>query len=968
MSNFDQVNYRAGSEPRHRRMSRYDSDMPVREPAVTREEAPVQDPEVTDAAPQSGDTTRAPKVYGSYQETEATRRTRATNDALLEQRSRAFEKQAQHTGVYTRMTQTGYHQTIRQPQRAEYEAPSEEERSSAPARAQNYDEYQELPRDSYRRPDYERPTGRTNQRPAPGTAEEEPRRRPMVTDTMSDEEDGERFPMFAKIILIVVLALILLVAGLYFLLPEGNSGIIGSLNGVKSGIEGTVTRLTGLIRPTEEPATVKSLTCVTQNGNVGDRCLFNVTTSQNVTGVALCDSDGNRITSTITKALTEGDSLRIWELSVIFDKSYTGDIFASIQQGDNVWITSDKYVTVSYTTPQPTATPATVIVQTLDVTDAPTATPEAPAETPAAFAFPTAYVVQTAEPTPIVEVLDPTPDPEQNVVEVIEPVIPDEPTEAPTATPVPTATPEPTPTPVPTATPEPTPTPLPALTASSDASKLQMASSAYIDNKSQKSYQRETPLEAPNPDNYTWWDAGVLPFRGDNFRRNAAFGTAEIANDQMNVIWKKELGHLATADSGTLYGVGWTGQPAIVKWSKEVRNVMNLKEEKKSVSALREVIFSAQDGKVYFLDLTDGEETRDPINVGFPLKGSVSVSPRGYPIVSFGQGISKLKNKSGKIGYYLYNLIDQSELYFINGRQTDKQSQYTTNGAFDGTDLMLWNGNHMLVAGENGLLYTIDLNVDFKTDGTLTVSPKIVYLKSKAQKAADKRVGIESSIAMYNQYVFMVDSYGALRCVDTTDMTTVWAFDTGDNTDASVALDFDEKNNLWLYTGNTNSYRLGSKKNVSIRRLNAMTGEEDWAYEVACTQDNKSEMSGCKASPIIGQNSISDLVIFTVNMLKEGGSKVVALEKATGAVRWEYAMEANAISSPVAVYNGAGDAWIIQGDLDGSLHMLDGRSGAHLSELKLDGKIEGSPAVYKNTLVIGTSSRDGAYMYGIRIE
>ena len=106
MSNFDQVNYRAGSEPRHRRMSRYDSDMPVREPAVTREEAPVQDPEVTDAAPQSGDTTRAPKVYGSYQETEATRRTRATNDALLEQRSRAFEKQAQHTGVYTRMTQT----------------------------------------------------------------------------------------------------------------------------------------------------------------------------------------------------------------------------------------------------------------------------------------------------------------------------------------------------------------------------------------------------------------------------------------------------------------------------------------------------------------------------------------------------------------------------------------------------------------------------------------------------------------------------------------------------------------------------------------------------------------------------------------------------------------------------------------------------------------------------------------------
>ena len=36
--------------------------------------------------------------------------------------------------------------------------------------------------------------------------------------------------------------------------------------------------------------------------------------------------------------------------------------------------------------------------------------------------------------------------------------------------------------------------------------------------------------------------------------------------------------------------------------------------------------------------------------------------------------------------------------------------------------------------------------------------------------------------------------------------------------------------------------------------------------------------------------------------------------------------------------------------------------------LKLDGKIEASPAVYKDTLVIGTCSRDGAFMYGIKIE
>ena len=103
MSNFDQINERPGSDYRRRRMSRYDGAQPA---------APVSETPEAPAVP-TGETTRAPKVYDSYRDTEAAARSaRSTDDALLEQRSRAFEKQAQHTGVYTRMTQTGYHQTI----------------------------------------------------------------------------------------------------------------------------------------------------------------------------------------------------------------------------------------------------------------------------------------------------------------------------------------------------------------------------------------------------------------------------------------------------------------------------------------------------------------------------------------------------------------------------------------------------------------------------------------------------------------------------------------------------------------------------------------------------------------------------------------------------------------------------------------------------------------------------------------
>ena len=63
--------------------------------------------------------------------------------------------------------------------------------------------------------------------------------------------------------------------------------------------------------PTEQPAQVNSLTCVTPSGSIGDTCLFNMTTTSNVTQVALCDAEGSRITSTVTKALSEGDDLRI---------------------------------------------------------------------------------------------------------------------------------------------------------------------------------------------------------------------------------------------------------------------------------------------------------------------------------------------------------------------------------------------------------------------------------------------------------------------------------------------------------------------------------------------------------------------------------------------------------------------------------------------------------------------------------
>ena len=48
--------------------------------------------------------------------------------------------------------------------------------------------------------------------------------------------------------------------------------------------------------------------------------------------------------------------------------------------------------------------------------------------------------------------------------------------------------------------------------------------------------------------------------------------------------------------------------------------------------------------------------------------------------------------------------------------------------------------------------------------------------------------------------------------------------------------------------------------------------------------------------------------------------------------------------------------------------MLDGRTGQVKTTLDLGGTIQGSPAVYRNYLVIGTCDKNNSYMYGIRIE
>ncbi|MEG0766618.1 MAG: PQQ-binding-like beta-propeller repeat protein, partial [Clostridia bacterium] len=106
-------------------------------------------------------------------------------------------------------------------------------------------------------------------------------------------------------------------------------------------------------------------------------------------------------------------------------------------------------------------------------------------------------------------------------------------------------------------------------------------------------------------------------------------------------------------------------------------------------------------------------------------------------------------------------------------------------------------------------------------------------------------------------------------------------------------------------------------------------------------------------------------VLFHVAKLQTGGGALLALDKQTGETVWRQDFKHYGWSSPVAVYNARGDAWILLGDSGGNLRLLDGKTGQILDQLALEGNIEGSPAVFDDLLVIGTRGRR---LYGIRIE
>ena len=540
----------------------------------------------------------------------------------------------------------------------------------------------------------------------------------------------------------------------------------------------------------------------------------------------------------------------------------------------------------------------------------------------------------------------------------------------------------PTPTPAPEEVEAPTETPPLVAEAAPEANPDLITNvTVYSGSKKVKDYSRPAKelIHMPVGAEYTTREVGVLTFRGNNFRTNAACGTLEGPAQELRVIWQEEGGSSRGVNQ-TYYGYGWPGQPAIVRWSKQIRASSNIYETKQEKEGLREVIIAGNDGAIRFLDLDDGSLTRNSIKLGYPFRGTPSVHTYFEPFMSVGQFARKMKVKTGKIGLRQFNLYNSKELKLIDG--LDGRSHRPTNdvGSFETSALIDRSSDTLIIAGSNGALYleSLESTFDWKM-GVLSVSPSITMMtsKTKGQKAA--QTAVESSLAAYDKYVYYADMGGVLRCVDTDTLQPVWAVETGDAVMASVALDLTENRDLALYTANMLANRKKGNSEIQVRRYDALSGKEIWCTDIGVYKGKKDkEDVGAKASPVVGEHSLSGLVYFTVTGLSEDGranlgvggeakAALVALDKETGKRAWARGMDSRCESSPVAVYDKEGNGWIIQCMENGTVELLEGLTGKPVATLQVEGQIEASPAVYGDMMVVGTTGKGTSYIYGIRV-
>ena len=488
--------------------------------------------------------------------------------------------------------------------------------------------------------------------------------------------------------------------------------------------------------------------------------------------------------------------------------------------------------------------------------------------------------------------------------------------------------------------------------------------------------------------------AGVLTFGGNHYRNTFSYGTASVTLKTLTQKWSAPTGSL-----GDFAGMNWTGQALVIQWDKTVLPTLGVVEAYRAVEGFTEVIYPSADGKIYFYELDTGNETREPINIGVTMLGTPSLDPNGYPMLYVGQGNPSTNSKGNTVAYmYAVNLITNQVVYEFGGK--DYFALRGSWNAYDSSPLVI--GDTLIYPCETGVLYTCKLNTSYSPEtGTITIDPgeRIKYrYTSGAYSGSDEKdklwYGFESSAAAFRNCLFITDNGGYLQCIDINSLTLKYAVSIGGDSDASVVIEEDgAAGTIYLYTVSQTSTASAALPEgygyCYVTKLDGLTGQVLWQQEQPVYVGDGSQKGGGKATPHIGRDAISDLLICSFYGAgvavadAEGavsysyGGRIVAFDRLSGGMVWsiEQLGDADYVSSPLVVYSERGDAYLIACDRAGNIKLYDASKGGNplCETVSLGARIDATPVAFGNYIVVGTTGRlDGkaaqSKIVGLKIE
>ncbi|MDE6325769.1 MAG: hypothetical protein K2M02_06325 [Duncaniella sp.] len=269
---------------------------------------------------------------------------------------------------------------------------------------------------------------------------------------------------------------------------------------------------------------------------------------------------------------------------------------------------------------------------------------------------------------------------------------------------------------------------------------------------------------------------GAFTFRKGASRRSDFGGRVSGRPDTVVVDWRFTTGvDNRETDFGTWGGgSGWTGQPLYVAWPDSCTARF-----KAGGYAPREIIVGSLDGNVYFVDYETGSASREPVSVGNPIKGTVSLDPTLNGNLYVGQGIPAER----PFGALVIDLFSHRVSHFF----PEDPAALRRWGAYDSSPVRV--GRFLFRPGENGSVYKF------------VVSPGDLKLHSVLRYTVNGAApGIESSMGVYRNYGYVADNHGNIICINLDTMRPVWRYPLGDDTDATPVVEV-ENDRPVIYVG-----------------------------------------------------------------------------------------------------------------------------------------------------------------------